>query len=82
VFNQRLGSHLAVNLSMVCEAARRWGAQKYLQLSLLAELGPRTVVAYGRIVHTIVAERLWTVPPRRWRPGMAHALPVSEGRMG
>lgn len=63
---------------MACEAARRWGSQKYLRLSLLVELGPRTVVAYGRIIHTIVAEGLLVVPPRRGRPGMASALPTSE----
>jgi len=46
---------------------RQWLKRQGMRWSLVLHLGPRTIVAYGKIVCAIITERLWVVPPRALR---------------
>ncbi len=49
---------------MKSAALRSWLGRQRLRLSLLNQLGSRTVVGYGKLVYAIVTEGLLIVPPR------------------
>lgn len=64
-----LGACLAQDRVMMFTVIVRWTRRQRMRCSLLLQLGPRTVAAYGKIVYAVVTERLWLVPPRSRNPG-------------
>ena len=45
-------------------AVDSWLLRQRSRWFLLARLGPRTLIAYGRIARAVLTERLWSVPIR------------------
>jgi hypothetical protein len=65
---------------MVFFQIQPWVRRQRLRLALFRQLGPRTVVAYLKIVYTVVTERLWMAPPRSRDLGTNRKQRHSMGR--